>query len=61
MTNKATSRPSLAGRDLVSMRDIGREELLAILDEAVQFEGYERPILRGKVLGSLFFEPSTRT
>jgi aspartate carbamoyltransferase catalytic subunit len=60
VTNKATA-PSLAGRDLVSMRDISREDLLAILDEAVRFEGYERPILRGKVLGSLFFEPSTRT
>jgi len=56
-----TLRPSLAGRDLVSMRDISREDLLAILDEAVEFEDYERPILRGKVLGSLFFEPSTRT
>ena len=56
-----TLRPSLAGRDLVSMRDISREDLLAILDEAVHFEDYERPILRGKVLGSLFFEPSTRT
>jgi len=43
------------------MRDISREDLLAILDEAVHFEDYERPILRGKVLGSLFFEPSTRT
>ena len=56
-----TLRPSLSGRDLVSMRDISREDLLAILDEAVEFEDYERPILRGKVLGSLFFEPSTRT
>ena len=56
-----TLRPSLSGRDLVSMRDISREDLLAILDEAVEFEDYECPILRGKVLGSLFFEPSTRT
>jgi aspartate carbamoyltransferase catalytic subunit len=61
VTNKATARPSLAGSDLVSMRDMTREDLLAILDEAVHFEGYEQPILRGKVLGSLFFEPSTRT
>jgi len=46
---------------MVSMRDYSRDELLVFLDEAVRFEGYERPILRGKVLGSLFFEPSTRT
>ena len=61
MTSKAPGSPSLAGRDMVSMRDYSRDELLVFLDEAVRFEGYERPILRGKVLGSLFFEPSTRT
>ncbi|HTE05688.1 MAG TPA: aspartate carbamoyltransferase [Planctomycetota bacterium] len=61
MTSKATGALVLAGRDLISMRDITREELLAFLDEAVHFEGFTRPILQGKVLGSLFFEPSTRT
>lgn len=57
----ATERLAFAGRDLVSMRDFKRDELIAILDEAARFEGYEHPILAGKVLGSLFFEPSTRT
>lgn len=52
---------SFAGRDLVSMRDFNREELLAFLDEASRFEGFEEPILKGKILGTLFFEPSTRT
>ena len=61
MTSRPVATLSLAGRDLVSMRDFSREELLAFLDEATRFEGYEQPILRGKVLGSLFFEPSTRT
>jgi aspartate carbamoyltransferase catalytic subunit len=61
LTSKATSTLVLAGRDLVSMRDISREEILGFLDEAACFEGYDRPILQGKVLGSLFFEPSTRT
>ncbi len=61
MTSKATGTPVLAGRDLISMRDISREELLAFLDEASAFENYTHPILHGKVLGSLFFEPSTRT
>ncbi|MGQ0552336.1 MAG: aspartate carbamoyltransferase [Planctomycetota bacterium] len=51
----------LAGRDLVSMRDFTRDELLGFLDEATNFEAYEQPILKGRVLGSLFFEPSTRT
>ncbi len=61
MTARSAGTLSLTGRDLVSMRDFSREELLAFLDEAAEFEGYERPILQGKVLGSLFFEPSTRT
>jgi aspartate carbamoyltransferase catalytic subunit len=52
---------SFAGRDLVSMRDFNREELMAFLDEASRFEGFEEPILKGKILGTLFFEPSTRT
>lgn len=61
VTAKVTGAPSLQGRDLVSMRDLTREELLTILDEATAFEDYDKPLLAGKVLGSLFFEPSTRT
>jgi aspartate carbamoyltransferase catalytic subunit len=61
VTNKGAGTLSLAGRDLVSMRDYSRDDLLAILDEAQHFEGVDEPILAGKVLGSLFFEPSTRT
>lgn len=52
---------AFAGRDLISMRDFGRDELVAFLDEAERYEDYDEPLLRGKVLGSLFFEPSTRT
>ena len=61
MTAPAPGTLSFAGRDLISMRDYSRDELLAFLEEARQFEGYEQPILAGKVLASLFFEPSTRT
>jgi aspartate carbamoyltransferase catalytic subunit len=61
VTNKGTGTLSLEGRDLVSMRDYSRDDLLAILDEAQRFEGRDEPLLAGKVLGSLFFEPSTRT
>ncbi|MFT7463034.1 MAG: aspartate carbamoyltransferase catalytic subunit [Pseudohongiellaceae bacterium] len=61
MTIHAAGLEAFAGRDLVSMRDFRREELLAFLDEAMRFEGFAQPILAGKVMGSLFFEPSTRT
>ncbi len=56
-----TETLSLVGRDLISMRDFTRDELLAFLDEARAFEDFREPILLGLVLGSLFFEPSTRT
>lgn len=57
--------PTLAvrfkGRDVLSTRDFAREEIHFVLDAARRFEGEDRPLLRGKVLSTLFFEPSTRT
>lgn len=61
MSSSSSSTAGFAGRDLISMRDYNREELLALLDEAAGYEGYEKPLLAGKVMASLFFEPSTRT
>ena len=58
--------PSL-GKDLVGLESLGREQLTAILDTAEPFkEISERrikkvPVLRGKTIVNLFFEPSTRT
>jgi len=58
--------PSL-GKDLVGLESLGREQLVAILDTAEPFkEISERrikkvPVLRGKTIVNLFFEPSTRT
>lgn len=52
------------GIDIISMRDFGRGELDYILDKADEMrplveEGSE--MLRGRILATLFFEPSTRT
>ena len=47
---------------LVSISDISKEEILRLLENARYFE--ENPnhkILDGKVVATLFFEPSTRT
>ncbi len=52
----------MKNKSLVSINDYTREEYLKILDLAEQFE--KKPVqdlLRGKVIASLFFEPSTRT
>lgn len=53
---------NLKGRSLVSITDYSKEEILRILDIAEEFETNQRQnILNGHVIGSLFFEPSTRT
>lgn len=54
------------GMDIVSIRDFSREQIEHILDVAERMlpvaKGEENSkLLDGKVLGSLFYEPSTRT
>lgn len=47
---------------LVSISDIDRDEILRLLDRAASFEvNPNRRLLEGKVVATLFFEPSTRT
>jgi len=50
------------GKNVISINDFSKEELLYILKEAEQLENKPQPnLLQGKILASLFFEPSTRT
>ena len=52
----------MKSNSLVSISDINKEEILRLLEQARYFE--ENPnhkILDGKVVATLFFEPSTRT
>lgn len=57
----------LKRKDLISLKDLDREEIEMIFDVATSFkEVLKRPIpkvpsLRGKTICNLFFEPSTRT
>jgi aspartate carbamoyltransferase catalytic subunit len=52
----------MKNRSLVSIEDYTKEEILEILDLAKSFEQFPvRNTLQGKVVASLFFEPSTRT
>jgi aspartate carbamoyltransferase catalytic subunit len=49
------------GRDVITVGDFQRDEILFLLDAADKFEsGHGRP-LAGHVIATLFFEPSTRT
>jgi len=49
------------GRDLITVGDFSREEILFLLQAADKFEPYTGDALRGMVVATLFFEPSTRT
>lgn len=49
-------------RSLVSIDDYTKEEILEVLAKAAEFEKNPNSnVLEGKVVSSLFFEPSTRT
>jgi aspartate carbamoyltransferase catalytic subunit len=52
----------MSKKNLISITDFSKEEYLKIMDLSRQFE--ENPsqsLLKGKVIATLFFEPSTRT
>ncbi|MBR5727213.1 MAG: aspartate carbamoyltransferase, partial [Muribaculaceae bacterium] len=47
---------------LISITDLSKDEIMALLKRAREFEqNPNQRILAGKVVASLFFEPSTRT
>ena len=49
-------------RDIISIHDFSKDELLSILKTARSMEKNPNPnLLKGKILATLFFEPSTRT
>lgn len=53
---------SMNTKSLVSIDDFSTEEILKILDLAAEFEkNPSSNLLEGKVIATLFFEPSTRT
>jgi len=52
----------MKNRSLVSITDYNQDEMLQILDLAAEFEKHpNQEILKGFVVATLFFEPSTRT
>ncbi|MBI2548138.1 aspartate carbamoyltransferase [Candidatus Woesearchaeota archaeon] len=53
---------SFANSDIISIQDFSRDDILYILEIAKRMEQKPHPeLLHGKVLATLFFEPSTRT
>jgi len=53
-------RVEFSGRDLISMRELSRQEIEHILNAAERTE-FSGDMLKGRLMSTLFFEPSTRT
>ena len=52
----------MENKSFVSISELTKEEILSLLDDASYFESNpNQRILEGRVLATLFFEPSTRT
>jgi len=52
----------MSNRSLVSISDYSKEKILQILEKSATFEQHpDQQLLAGKVVATLFFEPSTRT
>ena len=50
------------GRHIISIADFGRDDVLHILNTAAELAQHPDPgLLAGRVIATLFFEPSTRT
>jgi len=59
-------RMNFKGKDVISIKDFSKKEINYILEYSKKMVPYAKgekykDILRGKILSSLFFEPSTRT
>ena len=62
--SKMIDSGAFKGRDIVSMKTFDRGEIDFILDKATEMQPFAEKgsdMLKGKVLATLFFEPSTRT
>lgn len=60
--NLQANNKLMKSRSLVSINDYSKDEILKILDLAAGFEANPEPnLLNGKVIATLFYEPSTRT
>ena len=62
----ASNKPQMIGKDFLQFSSFQTEEILYLLDEAIQLKKYQKqgkphPFLSGKVLGMIFEKSSTRT
>lgn len=52
----------MKNRDYVTIADMSKEQILHLIEMAQEFEKHpNRELLKGRIVATLFFEPSTRT
>ncbi|MBI2136076.1 aspartate carbamoyltransferase [Candidatus Woesearchaeota archaeon] len=56
-----TKKNPLKWRDIISINDLSKDDIIYLLQQAAKLERYNPRIITDKVIASLFFEPSTRT
>lgn len=47
--------------DLITIDNLSKDSILTLLANAEDMESFSEPALKGKIMATLFFEPSTRT
>ena len=53
-------RMNFLGRDIIAIEDFSKEEIIYVLNKVDEIKE-KKNLLNGKIMASLFFEPSTRT
>jgi aspartate carbamoyltransferase catalytic subunit len=62
LTNEKTLKKHIMTKSFVTIADLSKEKIMSLLEAAARFEeNPNRKTLDGKVIATLFFEPSTRT
>lgn len=63
--SKTKQNRSFLQRDIISLHDFSKEEIITVLETAKKMEAMpvqkKVRLLQGKIMATLFFEPSTRT
>ena len=60
--NSNNLKIAMEKRDYVTIADMSKEQIMHLIEMAQEFEAHpNRELLKGRIVATLFFEPSTRT
>ena len=62
LENRKTSQKRMEMHNFVTIANLSKDKIMYLIQMAQEFEKHpNRELLKGKVVATLFFEPSTRT